>query len=57
MLTENIALDHSCVSGLGNIGDAGGEDSVSIVGLAILCEEVDETLYEVLVANDKCTER
>ena len=47
MLTEDIALDHSCMSGFGNVGYAGGENGVSVVSLAILCQEVDETLYEM----------
>lgn len=41
---EDIAGDDAGLFGLGEVGCAGGEDGLAVVGLAVFCEEADEVL-------------
>lgn len=41
---EDVAMDDARLLRLGEVGAAGGEDSVAVVGAAVAGEETDETL-------------
>lgn len=46
---EDVAVDDAGLAGLGDVGDARGEDGVAVVGAAALGHEADEALGVVLV--------
>jgi hypothetical protein len=44
VVAENVALDDMRRGRLGDVGDAGREDGVTIVDTAVFGQEADETL-------------
>lgn len=54
VLAENIPLQDSRLRGLGDVGDAMGEDGITVVGVAVFGEETNEPLMWSIVKVSFC---